>query len=325
MGGMLLRFVLAASWLAGMAMPLPVMGLTTESQADAAPGFENRSGSTGAIPLEERQALEALYKATDGEHWTHRAGWLGPPGMECNWHGVSCGGSEDEGLRVVEVDLYENNLKGAIPDAIGQLRKLDSLNLGMNQLTGAIPAALGQLGDLEWLTLVGNHFSGLVPDPLIQRWLAGRLDISAETSLLTDVSEIEYESSATALLCARLRFVFRGDDSVVSYAVRCRGAAPDDRTTFCEAKEGHIGRGEFARLAWLIERNGFFEMNPEYYRNVTHASFEDTRVTRGGKIHAVSNYAGAGPFALWITQRAIEGVGANAEWEKSSTHQECPG
>jgi hypothetical protein len=292
--------------------------------ADAAPGFENRSGGQGAISREERQALEALYKTTGGEHWKHRVGWLGPPGTECNWHGVTCGGRDGKALRVVDIELYENNLTGAIPQEIGQLRRLDSLNFGMNQLTGGIPNALGELGDLELLTLVGNHLSGLVPDPLIQRWLAGRLDISAETTLLTDVSEIGYESRATALLCARQRFVFRGDDSVVSYAVRCRNATPDDRTTFCETKEGHIGSGQFARLGWLIERNGFFEMNPEYYRNVTDTSFEDTRVTKGGKIHAVSNYVEAGPFALWIIQRAIQGVGANAEWEKSSTQQECP-
>ena len=76
MGRTLLRLVLAAGWLMGMAMPPPSLAQTKESSGDAAPGFENRSGSQGAISREEREALEGLYKATDGEHWKHRTGWL---------------------------------------------------------------------------------------------------------------------------------------------------------------------------------------------------------------------------------------------------------
>jgi hypothetical protein len=292
--------------------------------ADEAPGFENRPRKQVAIPPEERQALEALYKATDGGHWRHRVGWLGPSGTECNWHGVGCAPGDNETMRITDLELDGNNLVGTIPREIGQLTKLQSLNLGMNQLTGAIPVTLGQLGDLEWLLLVGNHFTSLVPDALIQKWLSGPLDISAEASLLTDVSEIEYESRATAILCARHRLILRADDSVVSYTERCRNATPSDRATFCEVKEGRIRRGEFARLGWLVEREGFFDLSLEYQRNVTHATFEDTRVTRTGKVYAVSNYAGAGPFALWTIQRAIEGVAATAEWEKTDSQQKCP-
>lgn len=40
--------------------------------AGAAPGSEKPPGNDVAIPKEERQALEALYKSTDGDHWTHR-------------------------------------------------------------------------------------------------------------------------------------------------------------------------------------------------------------------------------------------------------------
>jgi hypothetical protein len=290
--------------------------------AEEAPGFEHRTPQSKPIPLEEREALVALYKATGGEHWTHRVGWLGAPGSECHWHGVGCEG--DEAVNVVIVDLDENNLAGAIPNELGQLKKLRWLNLEKNHLTGAIPGTLGQLQNLEWLALFGNDLSGLVPDPLIQKWLAGPLDISAETSLLTDVSEIDFESSAPAILCATHRIILRLDNSVVSYTERCRAATPNDRATFCEVKDGRISRGEFARLGWLVKKSGFFDLRTKYYRGVTHALFEDTRVTENGKLHAVSNYAGAGPFELWIIQRAIECVAASAEWEKTSTQQKCP-
>jgi hypothetical protein len=289
-----------------------------------APGFENRPGKESAIPPDERQALEVLYKTTEGDRWKHRVGWLGAPGSECNWHGVICGSSDDGSMRIMDLDLYENDLAGAIPKEIGNLRKLKFLNLGMNYLTGAIPSTLGELGDLESLTLFGNHLSGLVPDPLIQRWMAGPLDISAETHLLTDVSEIDFESDSSAVLCARHRIILRLDNSVISYTERCRRATPNDRATFCEVKEGRTDGREFATLGWLVERNRFFGLNAEYYRSVTHATFENTRVTKNGKVHAVSNYAGAGPFQLWAIQRAIEGVAASAEWDKTSTQQKCP-
>jgi hypothetical protein len=138
------------------------------------------------------------------------------------------------------------------------------------------------------------------------------------------VSEIDFESSAPALLCAIHRIILRLDNSAVSYTERCRAAIPNDRTTFCEVKDGRIYGSEFARLGWLVKKSGFFDLRTEYYRGVTHARFEDTRVTGNGKLHAVSNYEGAGPFGLWIIQRAIEGAAASAEWEKTSTQQKCP-
>jgi Leucine Rich Repeat (LRR) protein len=292
--------------------------------ADWPPGFRKPFEAGKAIPLEERQALEALYKATDGGHWKHSVGWLGPRGSECNWHGVQCGSGGGGTVRILDLDLYENNLSGPIPTEIGQLKKLKSLNLGMNHLRGAIPSTLGQMAELESLTLLGNRLSGLVPDPLMQRWLAGPLGITAETPLLTELSEIDYEWSASAVLCARHRIILRLDGSAADYTERCRDATPQDRTTFCEVKEGQAGGEEFARLGWLIEKKGFFDLSTEYYRGISDAAFENTRVTMSGKVHAVSNYAASGPFELWIIQRTIEGVAASAEWEKTSTRQKCP-
>lgn len=108
------------------------------------------------------------------------------------------------------------------------------------------------------------------------------------------------------------------------FTERCRNATPNDRSTFCEVKEGRLWRGEFAKLGWLLQRNSFFTLQPEYPRSVTDATFESTRVTRGGKRFEVVNYAAAGPFGLWALQQAIEGEVSRAEWEKNSTRAECP-
>ncbi|MGO9095836.1 MAG: hypothetical protein ACLQGV_11485 [Bryobacteraceae bacterium] len=75
----------------------------------------------------------------------------------------------------------------------------------------------------------------------------------------------------------------------------------------------------------MLEKNGFFGLAGEHNRNVTHGTFENTRVTRDGKVHAVSNYADAAPVELWVVQRAIEGVAQSVEWEKTTTQPECPG
>ena len=162
----------------------------------------------------------------------------------------------------------------------------------------------------------------MLPEPFIHRWLSGDLWISAEESLFTDVSEIDFESDPSALLCGRQRLILRSDGSAISYEKRCRNATPEDRTTFCEVKEG-LAAG-FAKLVWLAESNGFFSLRANYARNITDAGFESTRITKQGKLYEVVDYAGAGPFNLWVIQSAIEGVGASADWEKTTTQPECP-
>ena len=260
----------------------------------------NASSSANAISAGERQALVALYEATDGSHWKNNRCWMGPPGTECDWYEVSCGPRT-----------------GGPPTVIG-------LELSANHLHGRIPEAIGQLNNLEWLSLYGNELSGRIPEPLIRRWLAGPLWISAESPLLTDVTEIDFEAAASALLCEKHRVIFRSDDTAVLYTVRCRNASPKDRTTFCEVKTAKIGQGAFARLAHLLEKNGYFALQPEYWRNITDSSFLSTRVTRNGKEYAVVDYAGAGPFELWTIHLAIEGVTASIEWDAASTLPKCP-
>jgi len=248
----------------------------------------------------EREALIFLYQATGGSHWHRNEKWLGPAGTECQWQGVLCIRSSEGSMVVVSLDLGDNNLVGSVPQALDQLKHL------------------------EWLHIYGNHLAGLLPQSLIQRWLSGQLDISAEEALLTDVSEIDFEYSASALLCARHRILLSADRSAILFTEHCRNATPRDRHTSCEVKHGHIWRGEFSKLSWVLESSSFYTLEREYSGNVTDADFQSTRVTRHRKTYEVVNYADAGPLALWTVQRAIDGVGASVEWEKTSTRSECP-
>ena len=62
--------------------------------------------------------------------------------------------------------LYDNQLTGAIPPALGSLSGLISLLLHENQLTGRIPAELGSLDGLRLLWLKDNQLSGAIPSAL---------------------------------------------------------------------------------------------------------------------------------------------------------------
>jgi hypothetical protein len=254
----------------------------------------------GVFP-DERQALVAVYQATDGAHWKRRDGWLGPAGTECDWYGVVCdGGASGEPHHVVSLYLPENNLHGQIPTEFSNLIHLEDL------------------------TLYGNHLTGELPDKIINAWLNGSLWIVAEARLFTDISEVDFEASPSALLCGQQRVILRADAIAVRYTRECRNSTPADRTTYCRVEKGEIQPEEFARLAWLIERNGFFHLSGEYRRNVTDAEILSTRVTKGGRAYEVVGYGGGGPWNLWEIELLIQGAASSVEWKESTPTNGCP-
>ena len=109
----------------------------------------------------EREALVALYNATDGPNWTTRTSWLSEEPI-WTWHGVDT----DAAGRVTKLALGQNGLKGRIPEALGDLTSLEVLHLYFNDLTGPIPEAFGNLQALWDLNLHGNRLTGPIPEAL---------------------------------------------------------------------------------------------------------------------------------------------------------------
>ncbi|PRQ35767.1 putative leucine-rich repeat-containing, plant-type, leucine-rich repeat domain, L [Rosa chinensis] len=68
----------------------------------------------------------------------------------------------------VIIDLSSNRFEGKIPEFIGNLKGLRSLNVSSNILSGRIPPSLGNLTNLEALALSHNNFSGEIPPSLLQ-------------------------------------------------------------------------------------------------------------------------------------------------------------
>ena len=119
-----------------------------------------------ALPLCEpstadRDALTAIYNATNGANWTREHNWLSeyPIGK---WSGVEVNARG----RVVSLRLNENGLSGEIPREVGDFAHIERLYLAGNRLTGEIPPELGSLAYLNELRLSGNQLTGCIPDAL---------------------------------------------------------------------------------------------------------------------------------------------------------------
>jgi Leucine-rich repeat (LRR) protein len=139
------------------ATPLPSTAESELSPIAAVAGTQSKLSfdcqKTREIPVEECQALVALYESTAGEDWEDNSAWLTSE-TPCNWSGVIC-----EQGHVTELQLDSNQLVGSLPFDIGNLTQLKSLYLDKNQLSGPLPAQIGSLAKLQVARFGGNQFS----------------------------------------------------------------------------------------------------------------------------------------------------------------------
>ncbi|KAI3848170.1 hypothetical protein MKX03_029469 [Papaver bracteatum] len=68
--------------------------------------------------------------------------------------------------RLQYLELYKNNFQGKIPVELGNLKSLISLDLYNNNISGIIPPALGKLKSLVFLRLNDNQLNGQIPREL---------------------------------------------------------------------------------------------------------------------------------------------------------------
>ncbi|MXX57127.1 MAG: hypothetical protein F4Z44_15330, partial [Gemmatimonadetes bacterium] len=239
-------------------------------------------------PLSQREALEWLFRRTDGSGWNESTGWLSDVPLE-NWHGVQTNASgqvvalslRGNGLSgpippeiaelpaVTHVDLGSNRLEGRIPDEIGRLSELRVLDLIDNALAGPIPPEIGGLSKLTTLNLGGNRLSDAIPVEIGRLSELRRLELGANNlsgpipSEVGDLSRLERLSLGWNQLSgeipgelARLSSLRRLDlgDNVLS------GSIPSELGTLSELVEIRLGRNrlngaipeEIGRLANLV-------------------------------------------------------------------------
>ena len=98
----------------------------------------------------DKDALVALYNATDGANWTTNTNWTSEQPLS-EWHGVITLNG-----RVVGLSLTRNGLNGTLPVALEDLTELTVLSLADNSLAGALPAELANLSELIFLNVSYN-------------------------------------------------------------------------------------------------------------------------------------------------------------------------
>ena len=121
------------------------------------------NAAVSALARADRDALVALYNATDGPNWNRSDSWLTEAPMN-EWYGVV---TDSEG-RVRWLTLWDNGLKGPIVAELGNLTALEFLGLGDNELTGEVPAELGTAAALTGLWIDDNLLTGIVPSSFLE-------------------------------------------------------------------------------------------------------------------------------------------------------------
>ena len=145
-------------------MPLLLLACGGSDEPTDGPSSERaaaRPPLAETSPETDREALVALYNATNVENWENSDNWLSDAPIG-EWHGVT---SNSDG-RVTLLNLSRNKLSGEIPAELGSLFQLERLSLTVNELSGEIPAELGSLSNLIRLYLGGTELSGEIPAEL---------------------------------------------------------------------------------------------------------------------------------------------------------------
>ncbi|XP_020417622.1 receptor-like protein 12 [Prunus persica] len=138
------------------------------------------------------------------------------------------------------IDLSSNNFEGEIPEQVGRLVELSTLNLSMNRLIGEIPSSIGKLRWLETLDLSHNQLSGHIPQNfssltslshlnLSYNNLIGKIPSGNQLQTFDDPSIYEHNPS----LCgAPLSIVCPTDDTKTRQTFLTEDHSKDDEERF---------------------------------------------------------------------------------------------
>ncbi|QOD60048.1 T9SS type A sorting domain-containing protein [Polaribacter haliotis] len=123
---------------------------------------------------DDYSTLVSFYNSLEGDKWERNTNWLTSKPLY-TWYGITVNTDQ----RVVKIELPENRknkklpfggveelMYQNIPVNVGDLEKLEVLNLYNNRLKGSIPKEIKNLQNLKELVLYQNKLSGEIPKEL---------------------------------------------------------------------------------------------------------------------------------------------------------------
>ena len=134
-----------------------------------------KTSSYAQVNIQDSLALVNLYDSTNGPHWFNNKNWLTTNPLK-SWYGIMV-----KYGRVTEIHLYGNLLTKTIPSSIGNLSKLEYLDLGYNSFSDSLPASFANLSKLTFLGLSRCNFTGSIPPVLSALSNLDSLDLSFNT------------------------------------------------------------------------------------------------------------------------------------------------
>jgi Leucine-rich repeat (LRR) protein len=140
------------------------------------PSLLQHVGGAYDFPASELDALHALYSSTHGGAWGWRTNttkfgipWnfsqSNPNPCVEHWQGIECNSDclNAPPCHIISLSLRSYNLTGTLPNNLGNLMSLKTLNFMANQLHGALPTSLQQLTNLTTLSVYHNSFKETFP------------------------------------------------------------------------------------------------------------------------------------------------------------------
>lgn len=113
---------------------------------------------TGEVSQLQKDALIAIYNATNGASWNDNTNWLSAQPVS-EWYGVTVTGN-----KISRLAFDGNNLTGTLPPEIGDLTGLEYLSFySGNSINGTLPEEISNLTELRVLSFEFNNFTGPIP------------------------------------------------------------------------------------------------------------------------------------------------------------------
>lgn len=95
---------------------------------------------------------------------------------------------------IMRAYLHENNFSGSIPVGIGDLKKLENLQLSDNNLTGSLPKECVKPERMSRLDVSGNRLSGLLPEEILN-WEYNEYDEDEEGNEIVTRKKYDWSDS----------------------------------------------------------------------------------------------------------------------------------